>query len=143
MDRGAIATWTAGIDAGTVTTDSGALIGVPYSRGSRFEGDGPPGTNAEELLAAGQALCFTMALAERLTAAGHPANALRTEARVHLVRPGRHWMVSAIRLHCTATVPGITDSEFLALAHEARMQSPIAQALRADVSLTVSLEGTR
>ena len=68
--------------------------------------DTPSGSNPEELLAASLAACFTMTLADRLTAAGHPALSMRTEARAMLVRPERRWSVPAMRMHCTATSPG-------------------------------------
>lgn len=143
MDRGAITMWRGvGPDGvGEVTTDSGALHHVRYSAGSRFEQrERTEGTNAEELLAAAEASCFTMTLAERLAEAGHPALAIRTEARVQLIKPSGRWQIPAIRLHCTATVPGIDEHEFLAIAHAAKTDGPIAQATRADVTLTISLE---
>lgn len=142
MDRGAIATSTgAGADVGTLTTDSGALTNTPFSQKARFEQEASPtGTNPEELLAAACASCFNSELAARLAAAGHLAHQLRTEARVQLVRPGNHATIGAIRLHCSAVVPGIGDSEFLAIAHEAKTHSPLALALRPDITLTVSRE---
>ena len=75
-----------------------------------------------------------------LAAAGHPARSLRTEARVQLVKPSGYWEIPSLRIHCSAVVPGITEDEFLAIAHTARTQGPIARALRAAVTLTVSLE---
>lgn len=143
MDRGAIAEWNVapGANAGMLTTDSGALIGVPYTPEARYELEArPSATTPEELLAAAYASCFTMTLAERLAQAGFSAQWLRAEARVLLVRPSGHWEIPAIRLHCSAIVPGIADDEFLAIAHAARIHSPITRALRAAVTLTVSLE---
>lgn len=142
MDRGAIATWRGvGTSSGTLTTDSGALIEIPYSTAARFELEArPSATTPEELLAAASAGCFTMTFAERLAAAGHPPHSLRTEARVQLVRPSGYWELPSIRLHCSADVPGITEREFLATAHAARVHGPIARALRATITLTVSLE---
>jgi lipoyl-dependent peroxiredoxin len=143
MDRGAIAVWTAtGAHAGTLTTDSGALLNVPFSPAARFELEArPSATTPEELIGAAYAGCFAMTFADRLAQADHPANALRVEARVQLVRPSGYWEIPSIRLHCSAEVPGIADDEFLAIAHAARRHSPIARAMRADVVLTVSLEG--
>lgn len=143
MDRGAIAEWNVapGANAGVLTTDSGAMIGVPYSRQARYELEArPSATTPEELLAAAYASCFTMTLAERLVQAGFAAHWLQAEARVLLVRPSGYWEIPAIRLHCSAIVPGIADDEFHAIAHAARMHSPITRALRAEVTLTVSLE---
>jgi lipoyl-dependent peroxiredoxin len=139
MDRGAAATWTS--NAGTLTTDSGALIDAPFSSGARSElGAKPTATTPEELLAAAYASCFTTTLAERLAAAGYAAPSLRTEARVQLVGPSGHWEILAIRVHCSATVPNIGEKEFLEIAHSARIHGRITRALRAEVTLTVSLE---
>ena len=142
MDRGAIAIWNSpSVNAGTLTTDSGSLINVPCSSKARFGVEAEPtATTPEELLAAAEAGSFTMTLSELLSAAGHPPHSLRTEVRVQLVRPSGYWEIPSLRLHCTAVVPGISEQEFLAIAHEARVQSPIARALRADVTMTVSLE---
>jgi lipoyl-dependent peroxiredoxin len=139
MDRGATTDWN--IDAGTITTDSGALINAPFTPAARYELEArPTATTPEELLAAAYAACFTMTLAERLVAAGYSAPSLRTEARVQLVRPSGYWEIPAVRVHCSAGVGGITEEEFLAIAHAARLHGPIARALRAEVTLTVSLE---
>jgi osmotically inducible protein OsmC len=139
MDRGAITNWNA--DTGTITTDSGALINAPFSPVARYELEAKPtATTPEELLAAAYAACFTMTLAERLAAAGYPSPVLRTEARVQFVRPSGYWEIPAVRVHCSAGVAGISEQEFLAIAHAARLQGPIARALRAEVTLTVSLD---
>lgn len=142
MDRGAIATWSSmGTSRGTLTTDSGALIDVPYSTAARFELEArPSATTPEELLAAAYAGCFTMMFAERLATAGHSARSLRTEARVQLVKPSGYWEIPSIRLHCSADVPGIGEHDFLTIAHAARIHGPIARAMRAAATLTVSLE---
>jgi osmotically inducible protein OsmC len=144
MDRGAMATWNRpGSNAGTLTTDSGALINVPCSAAARFELEAkPPATTPEELLAAAVAGCFTMTFSELLADAGHPPMSLRTEARVQLVRPGGIWEIPSVRLHCTALIPGIAEEEFLALAHEARLRGPIAKLMRVEITMTVSLEST-
>ena len=62
MERKASAVWFGGFKEGkgTVSASSGALSNMPYSFGSRFEGQ--PGTNPEELIAAAHAGCFWMAL---------------------------------------------------------------------------------
>jgi len=139
MDRGAIASWN-GTNGG-LTTDSGALINAPFSTAARFELEATPSaTTPEELLAAAYASCFTMTLAERLATAGHPATSLRTEARVQLVRPSGYWEIPAVRLHCSAEVPNITEADFLAIAHAARIHGPVGHAMRADITMTVSLE---
>src|SRR5439155_23562016 len=105
MDRGAIATWNATkAISGTLTTDSGSLIEVPYSSIARYELEArPSAANPEELLAAAYASCFTMTFAEQLAAAGHSASTIRTEVRVQLVKPRGEWEIPSLRVHCSAT----------------------------------------
>lgn len=141
MDRGATADWTS--NTGTVTSDSGALINAPYSSNARYELEArPSATTPEELLAAAYASCFTMTLAEHLAAAGYATPSLRTEARVQLVRPSGYWEIPAVRVHCSANVPGIGEDVFLSIAHSARLHGPITRAMRAEVTLTVSLDSS-
>ena len=142
MDRGAIAVWNgARTGSGTLTTDSGALIEMPFSPIARYELEArPSATTPEELLAAAYASCFTMTFAEKLTGGGHAPSRLRTEVRVQLVKPSGYWEIPWLRIHCSASVPQIDESEFLAIAHAARKQGPIARALRAEITLTVSLD---
>ena len=67
--------------SGTITVGEGVFSG-PYSYDSRFGEH--QGTNPEQLIAAAQAGCFTMALASKLASGGHPPELLRTNATVHL-----------------------------------------------------------
>ncbi len=141
MDRGAICIWNdPRTDAGTLTTDSGALTNTPLSAHARPELEGvPPAPPPEELHAAAYAGCYTMMLAEALGAAGYHPMSLRTEARVQLIKPTGRWEIPSVRVHCSAIVPGVSAEEFLALPHAAKQRGPIAEAMRADVTLTVSL----
>ena len=66
---------------GTMKLGSGAWEGQ-YSFSSRFE-EGT-GTNPEELIAAAEAGCFSMALSNMLAKAGNPPDSIRTEATVTL-----------------------------------------------------------
>src|SRR5574338_574495 len=67
--------------SGTMKLGSGAFDG-PYSFSSRFE-EGK-GTNPEELIAAAEAGCYSMALSANLEKAGHPAKQVRSTATVKL-----------------------------------------------------------
>ena len=67
--------------SGTVTVGNGVFEGA-YSYGSRFGEEG--GTNPEQLIAAAQAACFTMALTAILGAEGLAPESVRTNAIVHL-----------------------------------------------------------
>ena len=80
MERKASAVWIGGFKEGkgTVSASSGALSNMPYSFGSRFEGQ--PGTNPEELIAAAHAGCFSMALAAQLDSKDVQPESIHTSA---------------------------------------------------------------
>lgn len=123
---------------GTLATRSGALVDVPYSASMRF-GD-TPGTNPEELIAAAHAGCFAMALAFRLSSAGHVPEELRASAEVAMVREGVDWRIEAVALRLRGRVPGISAEEFARLAVEAKSTCPVSQLLNARISLDARLD---
>ncbi len=142
MHRNATAVWKGpGLEgSGTLTTGSNALAELPYSAKLRFQNeDGQAGSNPEELLAAAHAGCFAMALAFRLTAAGHPAEEIRAEAKVELVKGEAGWGIPSIHLTCTATVPGIDAAKFAELAADAKANCPISKALSPTITLAATL----
>jgi osmotically inducible protein OsmC len=142
MFRNATAVWKGSgpEGSGVVTTQSGALSELPYSAKLRFQNeDGKAGSNPEELLGAAHAGCFSMALAFRLTAAGHPADEIKTEAKVELVKGEAGWGIPSIQLVCTAKVPGIDPAKFQELAADAKANCPISKALTPNITLTASL----
>ena len=107
---------------------SGAFEGK-YSFSTRFEG--APGTNPEELLGAAHAGCFSMALANGLAKAGHPAKRIDTNATVHLDRKGEGFAITGIDLETRAAVPGLSEAEFQRLVEEAKNGCVMCAALKA------------
>lgn len=143
MNRSASAIWQGSgpEGSGTLSTASGAMTAQPYSAKLRFQNeDGKAGTNPEELIAAAHAGCFSMALAFRLTANGTPAQEIRTEAKVDLVKKEAGWTIPGIHLTCTARVPGIDAAKFQALAADAKANCPVSKVLAgAEITLTATL----
>ena len=81
--RSGTAEWHGNVESGSGTVTVGEdVFKAAYSYDSPF-GEGK-GTNPEQLIAAAHASCFTMALSNVLSAAGHPPESLRTTARVQL-----------------------------------------------------------
>jgi osmotically inducible protein OsmC len=138
--RDATAVWSgAGKDGrGALTTQSGTLNETPYSFTTRF-GDGK-GTNPEELIAAAHAGCFSMALAFRLSGAGHPPERLTTKADLSIVQEAGGWRISAVTLNLKAKVPGLARADFLKLAEEAKATCPVSKVLNAEITLKAELE---
>ncbi len=139
ISRKATAHWEGDLKSGrgTISTPaSGLMEGTRYGFNSRF-GD-EKGTNPEELIAAAHAGCFTMALANALAEAGHPADSVDSRAEVDLSMEGGPTL-SAIRLFTKAKVPGIDEARFRAVADDAKQNCPVSKALSA-VPITLEAE---
>jgi lipoyl-dependent peroxiredoxin len=122
--------------SGTMALGSGAFEG-PYSFKSRME-DGS-GTNPEELIGAAHAGCFSMALSLILGEAGHPADSIDTEAKVHFGKEGDGFAITSIELVTTGKVPGIDQDEFSQYADQAKDGCPVSKAL---TGTKISLDAT-
>ena len=139
ISRKATARWSGDLKSGrgTISTPaSGLMDETRYGFNSRF-GD-EKGTNPEELIAAAHAGCFTMALANALAEAGHPAESVDSRAEVDLSMEGGPTL-SAIRLFTKAKVPGIDAAKFRAIADDAKQNCPVSKALSA-VPITLEAE---
>ena len=114
---------------GTVSTQSGALAGLPYTFKGRFvDESGKSGTNPEELIGAAHAGCYAMQLSAFLAENGTPAAELNVTAAVELI-PGTGITGSALTLE--GKVPGIDAAKFLELAQKAKAECPVSKALGA------------
>jgi len=124
--------------SGTMRLGSGAFEGS-YSFKSRME-DGP-GTNPEELIGAAHAGCFSMALANALTQAGHEPQEIRTTASVHFDKTDQGWAISLIDLATEGNVPGLDDATFKRIAEDAKKTCPVSKALAATpITLSATLK---
>ena len=141
MDRKAEAQWFGDLKSGkgTLAVGSGAFHG-PYSFISRFEGN--KDTNPEELLGAAHAGCFSMALANSLAQAGHPATSVKTTAVVSLNNTGGGFAVTGIKLITRGVVPGLTPEKFKEFAEQTKTGCIVSKALAAvPTTLDAALEG--
>jgi len=127
-ERKANARWSGSLKEGegTMRLGSGAYEGG-YSFRSRFE-EGE-GTNPEELIGAAHAGCFSMALADVLSEAGHEVQSVETTARVSLRPQDGEPTITAIELSTEGRVPGIDEEEFRRHAEEAKAGCPVLRAL--------------
>ena len=114
--------------SGNLTVGDGVFQGN-YSFASRFE-EGE-GTNPEELIAAAHAACFAMALSNILAENGHPPDAVRAQARVHLRNVDGAPTIARIDLDVEAEVPGLDPEAFQRHAQEAKEGCPVSRALAA------------
>jgi osmotically inducible protein OsmC len=114
---------------GAITTASRVLDSEPYSYATRFERK--PGTNPEELIAAANAACYNMALANILSKKGYDPSRILTRATCTLtpLEKGGH-EITQMYLKVEAEVPNIDEETFRKLAIEADENCPVSKALR-------------
>jgi lipoyl-dependent peroxiredoxin len=136
--RNANATWEGGLQGGrgSFQGESGAISGS-YSFGSRFGDQG--GTNPEELLAAAEAACFSMALSGGLEKNGTPATRVHTDAACTVEKVGEGFKITTMRLRVRATAPGLDEATFQSIAEGTKTGCPVSQAL---AGVNITLEAT-
>ena len=128
ITRTARARWRGGVETGggDIALGSGAFAG-PYSLKGRVEES--PQANPEELIGAGHAACFSMALSNLLEEAGAPPQLVDTEARVRLEEGEAAFSITKITLVTRAVVPGLDAARFAELAEQAKATCPVSRAL--------------
>ena len=121
--------------SGTVTADSSrAFSGLPITWVSRTEAPGGK-TSPEELLAAGHAACFAMALSHELTGRGHPPARLEVKAVASAHKGDAGWHVDAMDIEVTADVPGLDSAVFDEAFAAAEAGCPVSTALREGIEV--------
>ncbi|HYZ54568.1 MAG TPA: OsmC family peroxiredoxin [Streptosporangiaceae bacterium] len=138
--RNGSAEWRGNLESGsgTLTVGNGVFEGA-YSYASRFaEGEG---TNPEQLIAAAHAACFTMALSNILSTAGHVPESVRTNARVQLRNIDGAPTLARIDLETVGHVPGVDQQQFQDYADQAKATCPVSRALAGipEIVLTAKL----
>jgi osmotically inducible protein OsmC len=140
MQRKASAVWQGGLQdgKGTLTTESKALSGTPYSFGTRFEGT--PGTNPEELLGAAHAGCFSMALSMMLGEAGIKPERIDTTATITFEKLDTGFTITRSHLDVTVKAPGADRGKFDEAAQKAKAGCPLSKVLKAEISMDARLD---
>ena len=136
--RKSTAHWEGGIKSGkgTFKGESGA-IGGQYSFSSRFESG--TGSNPEELLAAAEAACYSMAFSGNLERNGTIATSIDTEAActVSPLPGGGGFQITKIELVVNAKVPGIDDAKFQEIAKTTLETCPVSRSFHGNLELSV------
>jgi osmotically inducible protein OsmC len=104
-----------------------------YSFGSRFEN--AAGSNPEELLAAAEAACFSMALSAGLEKNGTPATSVDTTAKCTIEKVGEGFKVTKMRLEVRAVVPNVDEATFRKIAEGTKDGCPISQVMKGNVPI--------
>ena len=137
--RNASAVWEGlGREAkGTFKGESGA-IEAKYSFGTRF-GD-EKGSNPEELLAAAEAACYSMALSLGLQQSGLKPTRVETKAACTVEQVPGGFKITTMHLVVRAAVPGMDAAAFKTAAEETKKACPVSQALANNVNITLDAE---
>jgi lipoyl-dependent peroxiredoxin len=141
IERQAHATWEGDLRGGTgrFEVGSGAITGQEVTFASRFEQPGGK-TSPEELIAAAEATCFSMALANGLAQAGHAPTRLETDAVCTLDQTDAGYRITSMHLSVRGEVDGIDDAAFQEEAQQAKEGCPVSNALGGvEISMDASL----
>jgi osmotically inducible protein OsmC len=110
---------------GRVSLDSSGIGSYDVNWPARAEE--PNGvTSPEELIAAAHSTCFSMALSNELTKAGHQVRTIDTRADVSF-QPGQG--ITGIHLTTRAAVDGLSAEEFATFAVGAKANCPVSKAI--------------
>lgn len=136
--RTASATWQGGLRDGKGSFKGQTGLQGQYNFSSRFESGA--GSNPEELLAAAEAACFSMALSLGLEKAGFTPQNIETEAACTIDKVGEGFKITRMRVTTRAKVPNIDDAKFQAIAAATKEGCPVSGALKNNVQ--IDLEAT-
>ena len=134
--RNASAKWEGGLKGGKGSFRGATGLGGQYNFSSRFEsGDG---SNPEELLAAAEAACYSMALGAALEGNGTPAASVETSAACTIEKVANGFGITKMVLDVKAKVPNVDDATFQRIARETKDGCPVSKALKGNVDLQVT-----
>ena len=136
--RSATATWKGGLRGqGEFSGESGVIKGA-YNFNTRFGEE--KGTNPEELLAAAEAACFSMALAFALAKERHDPTSVETTADCSVEKQGEGWKITRIALRTRVAVAGVDPAKFQAIAQATLEGCPVSTALKGNVQLELDAQ---
>jgi osmotically inducible protein OsmC len=125
--RKSSAVWEGGLKDGKGTYNVGSgSVGGAYNFGSRFEEEA--GSNPEELLAAAEAACYSMALSGGLEKNGTPPKKISTNAECTVEKVDVGFQITTMKLDVTASVPNIDDAKFQEIAKATLTGCPVSKA---------------
>jgi len=134
--RSASAKWEGGLKGGRGSFNGATGLSGQYSASSRFENG--QGSNPEELLAAAEAACYSMALSGALEKNGTPPTSIDTTARCTVEKVNDAWTITTIQLDVRAKVPNVDDATFQRLANETKVNCPVSRAFKGNVDLQLT-----
>ena len=125
--RSATAEWNGGLKDGRGSYQTESGIAAKYSFVSRF-GEGGA-SNPEELLAAAEAACYSMALSGALEKNGNKDTRVKSEAKCTVEKVGDGFTITSIVLDVRVIAPGLDDAKLQQLAEDTKKGCPVSRAL--------------
>lgn len=138
--RTASATWKGGLKGGMGSFKGNTGLGGSYSFGSRFEN--ASGSNPEELLAAAEAACYSMALSAGLERGGNSPAHVDTTAHCTIEKVGDGFKITKMRLEVRASVPNMDAADFRKIAEATKDGCPISQVMKGNVPIELDAKLT-
>jgi osmotically inducible protein OsmC len=133
--RSASATWNGGLKNGSGSFSIPNGLSSAFNFGSRFQNEA--GSNPEELLAAAEASCFSMALSGALEKNGTVASSINTTARCTVEKAGDGFAITTMDLDVRVAASGLDQATLDKLATETKSGCPVSKALANNVKLSV------
>ena len=135
--RTATADWKGGLK-GQGNFRGATGLAAQYNFSSRFENGA--GSNPEELLAAADAACFSMALAFALAKEGYEPTSVETKADCTIEKQGEGFKITRIALQTRAAVPNVDPAKFQAIAQATKEGCPVSSALKGNVQIELDAQ---
>ena len=134
--RNASAKWEGGLKSGQGTYSGQTGLSGQYNFSSRFENGA--GSNPEELLAAAEAACYSMALSGALEKNGTPPTSVETKAACTVEKVGEGFTITKMQLDVRASVAGVDDATFQRIAAATKDGCPVSRALKGNVDIQLN-----
>ena len=131
--RHASAKWEGGLKGGKGSFNGQTGLSGQYNFSSRFENG--TGSNPEELLAAAEAACYSMALSVGLENNGTTATFVETQAACTIEKVGDGFTITKMELDVRAQVPNLDDATFQKIAEATKEGCPVSRALKGNVDI--------
>jgi osmotically inducible protein OsmC len=139
IEKHASAVWKGTLKegGGTLTTQSGALSGLPYTFATRFEGK--TGANPEELIGAAHAACYSMFLSALMSGEGITPDSIATTSTISL-DPGTEGGPTVKKAHLVTEVKApAPEAKIRELAGKAKTACPISKLLAGSAEITLEV----
>src|SRR5205814_10017915 len=125
--RSAGATWKGGLKTGSGSFKTETGLTAAYSYSSRFGEE--RASNPEELIAAAEAACYSMALSSALEKNSTPATNISTQAKCTIEKVGEGFGITSIALDVHVTAAGLDDATLRRIADDTVKNCPVSRAL--------------